>query len=53
MEQVLLPGCGTAVELVEQRSHGRIADGSRLRLHLDGRIEVLMAEVQTSEVAAA
>ena len=23
---------------------GRIADGSRLRLHLDGRIEVVMAE---------
>ena len=23
---------------------GRITDGSRLRLHLDGRIEVVMAE---------
>jgi rifampicin phosphotransferase len=32
---------------------GRIADGSRLRLHLDGRVEVLSDVVNVSHVAAA
>jgi phosphoenolpyruvate synthase/pyruvate phosphate dikinase len=31
---------------------GRIADGSRLRLHLDGQVEVVMAEPAIDRVAA-
>ena len=32
---------------------GRIADGSRLRLHLDGKVEVLVEGAKAEEVAAA